>query len=374
MKIDYVIPMVFDNDLQWRDAFRHARWRSYTRQDREAARWRSMGTEELLVRCIRQFMPFIGTIHILLARESQRQLWMDDYGINVVLHRDFIPPLFLPTFNSRTIEMFLHRIPGLSEQFIYSNDDIFPVSPMKETDFFVDGKPCQHIEHKELPEDYSQFGWVCKEGMKLVARGFGIDEPDNVWLSTGHGVTPLLKSTFTEVWARHGDEIQASITVEREWKNYNQYIFAYFQHYSGMYVEKENDAVYTDNLESLDDVRKAIGGAKGIVCVNDAIKTDGFDDFAATVSAAIEQRLQNCKEKTYGKRTESNTTGAGSADDATVSGEQRRDGGDDTLHAKEVQDQMAEKRPADKAYPASAPQDKRGKGKNNGKRSFRFNS
>ena len=321
MKTDYVIPMVFDEDLQWRDSFRHARWRSYTRQDREAARWRSMGTEELLVRCIRSFMPFIGTIHILLARESQRQPWMDGYGIHVVYHRDFIPPVYLPTFNSRTIEMFLHRIPGLSERFIYSNDDMFPVSPMKETDFFMDGKPCQHIERRELPEDYSQFGWVCKEGMKLIAKGFGIDEPDNMWLSNGHGPTPLLKSTFTEVWLRHGDVIRSSVTQERDWKNYNQYIFAYFQHYAGMYVEKGNDTVYTDNLAPLDDVRKAVEGAKGIICVNDVIIRDGFDAFAATVSAAIERRLYNYKEKTYGKGTKGDSAGHGRADAAPVTGE-----------------------------------------------------
>jgi hypothetical protein len=32
--------------------------------------------------------------------------------------------------------MFLHRIPGLSERFIYGNDDMFPLSQLEPEDFF----------------------------------------------------------------------------------------------------------------------------------------------------------------------------------------------------------------------------------------------
>lgn len=368
--------MVFDTDSKWRDMFRASHWRRYTRDDSYASRFRSMGTEELLVRCIRAFMPFVDTIYILLARESQKQPWMDRYGIRVVYHDQFIPPAYLPTFNSRLIEMFLNRIPDLSEHFIYGNDDMFPVSPMKEEDFFVGGRPCQHLELMELPEDYSQFAWVCKEGTKLIAASFGEEVSDDRWLSIGHGVSPLLRSACDAVWERYRDTLKASLTQKRDWKNYNQYIYVYYQHYAGLAVDKERHNSYTDNTCANDEVRKAIMNAKGVVCVNDAVPAAGFDGFASMVSEVIGKRLVTYLEKTnnYGKRTESRTAGTGGADAAPLPDEQRRDGGDNTPHEEEVQDTVAEKRPADQADQAPAPQDRRGKGKNNGKRGFRFDT
>ena len=58
------------------------------------------------------------------------------------------PEEYLPTFNSHTIEMNLHRIKGLSEQFVYFNDDMFINKPMKPRDFFVHGKPCDTDVYK----------------------------------------------------------------------------------------------------------------------------------------------------------------------------------------------------------------------------------
>jgi len=44
---------------------------------------------------------------------------------------------FLPTFNSVSIETVLHRIPDLSERYIYFNDDFIIAKRMNENDFFV---------------------------------------------------------------------------------------------------------------------------------------------------------------------------------------------------------------------------------------------
>lgn len=42
----------------------------------------------------------------------------------IIPHKMIIPSSFLPTFNSLCIELYLHKIPGLTESFIYFNDDI----------------------------------------------------------------------------------------------------------------------------------------------------------------------------------------------------------------------------------------------------------
>ena len=47
---------------------------------------------------------------------------------------------FLPTFNIRSIDAVLHRIKGLSEKFIYFNDDMFLIKKTNPEDWFVGDK------------------------------------------------------------------------------------------------------------------------------------------------------------------------------------------------------------------------------------------
>ena len=59
-----------------------------------------------------------------------------DY-ISVVSHSDIYPyPDHLPTFSSPSIETHLHRIDGLSERFLYFNDDISLLAPICPEDYF----------------------------------------------------------------------------------------------------------------------------------------------------------------------------------------------------------------------------------------------
>lgn len=62
--------------------------------------------------------------------------------VRVVDHRELFAGFeqHLPTFNSRAIISMLWRIDGLSERFVYFNDDFSLLRPVAETDFFRDGK------------------------------------------------------------------------------------------------------------------------------------------------------------------------------------------------------------------------------------------
>jgi len=77
--------------------------------------------------------------HVYLVTDQQRPDWLDAEapGITVVDHRDlFDDPDCLPTFNSHAIETQLHRIEGLSEHFLYFNDDMFVGRPIGPQLFF----------------------------------------------------------------------------------------------------------------------------------------------------------------------------------------------------------------------------------------------
>ena len=73
--------------------------------------------------------------HVYLVTDNQVPAWLDTSNprLTVVTPRELFGDRGrLPTFNSHAIESQLHRIDGLSEHYLYLNDDVFfgrPVSP-----------------------------------------------------------------------------------------------------------------------------------------------------------------------------------------------------------------------------------------------------
>lgn len=291
-RIDFVIPMVFDDDPQWRSDFLRLK-RIYHDAAYYTACWRSWGTEQLLIKAVRKYMPWVGTIHVLLASESQVRGWMKDEDIHIVFHRDFIPVQFLPTFNSNTIEMFLHKIPGLSERFIYGNDDVYPLSPLGEEYFFKDGKPCQIYVEKDFPKDPNIFEQFVINGLVMIAADFGLDYSGK-WLYGGHSLSPFLKSTCEKVWELHGEKILATITPERSPGNFNQYIYAFYQHFSKNYCFNIPHRVLLTAL--LPDEKLASIISKddvGVVCINDYEGVSDFPSYRKIVYEALENKIIN---------------------------------------------------------------------------------
>lgn len=80
-------------------------------------------------------VPWVNKIYIVTDNQKPQWLKLHD-KITIIDHKDIIPEKYLPTFNSHVIECFLHKIPSLSEKFIYLNDDFFFTRPTKKSDFF----------------------------------------------------------------------------------------------------------------------------------------------------------------------------------------------------------------------------------------------
>jgi len=88
---------------------------------------------------LKKFAPWIRRVFIVTQRPQSPE-WLSEYPrASVVFHDQIFGDAgHLPTFSSRAIEANLHRIPGLSEAFIYFNDDMFLGQPMEPGDFFRD--------------------------------------------------------------------------------------------------------------------------------------------------------------------------------------------------------------------------------------------
>lgn len=307
--IDLIIPMVFPQDPVWQAEYQKYRG---SKDATHHVRFRSWGTEELLVRCCMRYMPWVHRIHILLAGESQVQEWMKEAAvpqqhtqpkIHIVFHKDFVPEKYLPCFSSPCFEMFLHRIPGLSECFIYGNDDMFPLSPLEPDDFFrfsgetagtVTVLPCVRFSEKSYPNAPNVFRRKCMAQLNMIGKPFG-KRYKNTYLKPSHSLAPIMKSVCEEVWQRHGDEITMHLSpLMRTDRSYNHYIYMLQAYFEGRTIKHTPREQYVGPKTPTSVVASIIQDPQaGIVCLNDNEKIQDWEKRAAIVRREIELKIKD---------------------------------------------------------------------------------
>lgn len=140
-KIDFVITWVNGDDPRWQaEKRRYDKNVDYSNDDRKA-RYRDLDTLKYWFRSVEKNAAWVNKIYFVTWGHIPTWLNTNNDRLIIVKHDDFIPKQYLPTFNSCAIEMNLHRIKGLSENFVYFNDDMFVMNKTKPTDFFKNGKP-----------------------------------------------------------------------------------------------------------------------------------------------------------------------------------------------------------------------------------------
>lgn len=117
------------------------------RESHDDIRFADHGELRYSLRSLEQFLPWVRTVHIVTA--GQRPDWLVDNHprLHLVDHTDILEPDALPTFNSLSIETGLHRIEGLSESYLYFNDDVFAGRSVTPRDYFIS----PHV-HKFYPQ------------------------------------------------------------------------------------------------------------------------------------------------------------------------------------------------------------------------------
>ena len=106
-------------------------------------------------RSIEKYIKFHHRIYIVVSDVEQIPPWINVLKVNIIYHSQIIPFEYLPTFNSQVIELYIHKIEGLSENFIYLNDDMIIGKDIDETDFIEDGKYkfyiCKELSKTGIP-------------------------------------------------------------------------------------------------------------------------------------------------------------------------------------------------------------------------------
>ncbi|CAM5083108.1 unnamed protein product [Eretmochelys imbricata] len=116
---------------------------SQSKQDEDISASRFEDNEELRysLRSIERHAPWVRHIFIITNGQIPSWLNLDNPRITIVTHQDIFQNLsHLPTFSSPAIESHIHRIAGLSQKFIYLNDDVMFGKDVWPDDFYSHSK------------------------------------------------------------------------------------------------------------------------------------------------------------------------------------------------------------------------------------------
>jgi hypothetical protein len=323
-KIDFVIAWVDGSDPEWlKEKAKYDDSIDIT-QDAIDARYRDWDNLQYWFRAVEEYAPWVNKIHFLTWGHIPSWLDTSNPKINIVNHKDYIPAEYLPTFNSHTIELNMHRIKDLSEYFVYFNDDMFLTDYVKETDFFKDNLPCDTFALDAIYFEKNSAGAYNGNDLEIINKHFKKDAIQKEffwkkWFKLRYGLKNLyrtlvlskwhwfpgfhydhlpsnfLKSTLEEIWEKEYEVLHETCMDKfRSKRNVNQWVFKYWQLASGKFYPRKNGFGRCFHLKE-----KLSMGLKDaienrtyhMVCINDTANTKNFEQHKELVNNAFEKVL-----------------------------------------------------------------------------------
>ena len=303
IKIDFVLPWVDGNDPEWRKSFLAHLPESEKLDDTREVRYRDWGLLRYWFRGMERFAPWVNKIHFITCGHYPDWLNLEHPKLNFVRHEDYIPLEYLPTFNTNSIELNLHKITGLSEHFVLFNDDCFLIRKIQPERFFQNGLPCDLAALDVVASRYTtdQFCHIILNNVIAINQKFRKKDVLCInwykWLRPEYGIYLLrtlallpwpyfigfrdphlpyayLKSTIEEVWYEYGELLnETSRHRFRALSDYSDWLFRYWQLTTGRFhpLNVYRDSVYYRIQEStLPSIEKTISRQeKQILVLND---------------------------------------------------------------------------------------------------------
>lgn len=175
------------------------------------------------LRSVEKYAPWVRKIYIVTDRRRKPK-WLDHKHpkIQMIDHKDiFVNKNDLPTFNSQAIESNLDNIPGLSEYFIYLNDDMMFGNNVDRSDFFTkdnklivsEGKNYVKEGEPDLNEKAYFSAW--KNNIKILNKLFERKR----YKELGHQAAIIKKSSITKLKNMYSKEFNE--TSKSRFRNIN---------------------------------------------------------------------------------------------------------------------------------------------------------
>lgn len=327
--VDFVVTWLDSSDEEWQRQYVYYKEKSTGRT--EPARFRNMDIFRYWFRAVEQYAPWVNKI--FLVTNGTFPKWINEGHPKLVLvrHSDFIPSEFLPTFNSHTIEAYIYRIEGLSEQFVYFNDDCFLNAPVAPEFFFRNGLPCDNnvesimnVPEYDNKDGYGTYMCILASigvinalfdrrqtvhqsakrwyGWHLGKRGLLLSfmlrhSKKFIGFRWRHFEQPFLKSVVEEAWKRAPNMLLECCSKFREdIQMVPPYFFRYCQFATNRFYPMRlyKSRMFNLRLSKLDKVKQTLHDSEIIsICFNDTAccPEDEFDIINRELQRMLEQKF-----------------------------------------------------------------------------------
>jgi hypothetical protein len=296
MKIDYIIPYIDFNQPEIRQLFKDVAGEEITNKHN----WTTIPLGDV-VRLVLKNLPFINTLFITckdiqkLPDDVNDMIESSNGKIRRVNESEFLPEGFI-TFSSGCITLFHWRIPGLSEYFIISNDDIVPVAPMNETMFFDNGKPTIHF-YKETNSFNGLHDYITANTNALVFDKRKNFDDFKSCIKTAHTVKPLTISICRECYEKYENFIKGSLYIRRYFNNLNTDLYSLYGLKNNLIINKKLSYKFKwINIDSskLHELDKLIrNNSYDLICFNDDIENiDVYNKVMSKLNVIIQNAIE----------------------------------------------------------------------------------
>lgn len=317
-EIDFVLIWVDNNDKEWQKSFQQHK---YGEQRESSERFRDWDNLHYWFRAIEKNAPWVRKIHFVTCGHYPAWLNKAHPKLNLVSHQDYIDSEYLPTFSANPIEINLHKIEGLSEKFVFFNDDFFLLNPTEQEDFFKNDLPCdamilnahagegishiimndllvlnQYFNKKQVMKNNIGNWLNLKYGINLLRSFCLLPWPKFTGFYDPHLPQPFLKSTFETIWDLESDLMnEVSSHKFRDSKDVNQYLMRYWQLASGKFspisIMKQGRTYHLtdDNIEQSIDMIK--NSTYKMCCINDTALISDFESVKQKVNQALAEKF-----------------------------------------------------------------------------------
>lgn len=320
-KIDFVITWVDCNDPEWQKE--KNKYKPEKNTDTSVNRYRDWENLKYWFRGVEKFAPWVNKIYFITYGHIPNWLNTNNKKLVVVKHSDYIPNEYLPLFNSVPIELHMSKIKGLSNNFVYFNDDMFLINKTKPTDFFKKGLPCDNaILTAIVPSKINDgFSHCLLSNIEIVNERYDMKKviKNNMskWFNIKNGAaqfrTLLLlpwnnfsdikmshlpisykKETFKEVWKYAQEKIEEA-SKDRFRNNYhiNHWIFRNHQLVEGKFIPRTKRfgkffVLTDDNKKVIKTIKKQ---KNKCICINDVGNFKDFESTKKEINNAFENIL-----------------------------------------------------------------------------------
>jgi hypothetical protein len=309
-KIDLVVMWVDGSDEEWLRERAQYSDPSVDKCDNDSSRYRDFDLMQFFFRGVEENMPWINKVFFVTWGHLPKFLNKDNPKLRIVRHDEYIPKEYLPTYNSSVIELNLHRIEDLSENFILFNDDMFVIDKVREDQFFKNDLPCDTLCSRTMVNYV--FGhmiyYMVFNDMGVINKHFYGNKPFSKWINPHYSLrnnignllgkcggrysafedhhlpTPHKKSVFKKIWEEEYELLDKMCHNRfRTPYDFNQWMMRYWNFASGNFVPSDVSKLgfYTDLDYDIEYLLDLIENRKEKIFLLNDTSNETFEQFEA---------------------------------------------------------------------------------------------